>query len=95
LGSCIHPLEAAILNAQKILKLRKGHTSFKGWLDAYHSLTKDEWGKLFKKTFVFTDDEIVNEFLMSTGYLPGAHDEDYPVFKRVALFRPAWMRLKG
>jgi hypothetical protein len=29
--------------------------------------------QVFKKTFVFTGGEIVNEFLMSTGYLPGAH----------------------
>jgi DNA-3-methyladenine glycosylase I len=38
-------------------------------------LSKEEWVKLFKKTLVFTGGEIVNEFLMSTGYLQGAHDE--------------------
>ncbi|HEU0291501.1 MAG TPA: hypothetical protein VFR47_02120 [Anaerolineales bacterium] len=45
-----------------------------------------------KKTFVFTGGEIVNEFLLSTGYLPGAHDQDCPVYKKVASLRPAWMR---
>ena len=85
-------VNAAILNAQKILELQKEHSSFKGWLDAHHPLTKEEWVKLFKKTFVFTGGEIVNEFLMSTGYLPGAHDENCPVYKRVASLRPAWMR---
>jgi DNA-3-methyladenine glycosylase I len=45
-----------------------------------------------KKTFVFTGSEIVNEFLMSTGYLAGAHDKDCPVYERVASLRPAWMR---
>ena len=85
-------VNAAIVNAQKILELKKEFGSFKGWLDAHHPLTKDEWTKLFKKTFVFTGGEIVNEFLMSTGYLPGAHQEDCPVYKRVASLRPAWTR---
>jgi DNA-3-methyladenine glycosylase I len=44
-------VNAAIVNAQKILELRKEHGSFKGWLDVHakQSLTKDEWVKLFKK----------------------------------------------
>ena len=85
-------INAAIVNAQKVLELREEHGSFKGWLDTYHPLSKDEWTKLFKKTFVFTGGEIVNEFLMSTGYLPGAHQKDCLVYKRVASLRPAWMR---
>lgn len=48
--------------------------------------------QVLKKTFVFTGGEIVNEFLMSTGYLPGAHQKDCPVYKKVASLRPAWMR---
>jgi DNA-3-methyladenine glycosylase I len=44
-----------------------------------------------KQTFLFTGGEIVNEFLMSTGYLPGAHSEDCPVFARVAEQSPLWM----
>lgn len=85
-------INAAIVNAQRILALKKEHGSFKNWLDKNHPLTKEEWTKLFKKTFVFTGGEIVNEFLMSTGYLPGAHDENCPVYRRVASLRPAWMR---
>jgi DNA-3-methyladenine glycosylase I len=85
-------INAAIVNAQKILDLRKEYGSFKGWLDAYHPLSKEEWTKLFKKTFVFTGGEIVNEFLTSTGYLAGAHDESCPIYKKVASLRPAWMR---
>ena len=84
-------VNAAIENAKRIQALRKEFGSFKGWLDAKHPLTKDEWTKLFKKTFVFTGGEIVNEFLMSTGYLQGAHDETCPVYKKVASLRPAWM----
>ena len=41
--------------------------------------TKEDWVKLFKKTFRFTGGEIVGEFLMSLGYLPGAHAPGCPV----------------
>ena len=85
-------INAAIVNAQKILELRKEHGSFMGWLDVNRELSKEEWIKLFEKTFIFTGGEIVNEFLMSTGYLAGAHDENCPSYKKVASLRPAWMR---
>ena len=85
-------VNAAIVNAQKILDLKKEYGTFKGWLDSNHPLTKEEWTKLFRKTFVFTGGEIVNEFLLSTGYLPGAHDKDCPIYKKVASLRPEWMR---
>ncbi len=83
-------VNAAIVNAQKVLELKKEYGSFKGWLDAHHPLTKDEWTKLFKKTFTFTGGEIVNEFLMSTGYLPGAHTPDCPIYRSVLAQHPAW-----
>ena len=85
-------VNAAIVNAQKILELKKEFGSFKGWLDKHHPLTKEEWTRLFKKTFVFTGGEIVNEFLMSTGYLAGAHEAGCPAYRKVASLRPAWMR---
>jgi DNA-3-methyladenine glycosylase I len=85
-------VRAAIVNAQKILELQKECGSFRNWLDAHHPLTKEEWVKIFKRTFVFTGGEIVNEFLMSTGYLEGAHEVACPVYKKVASLRPAWMR---
>ncbi len=85
-------VNAAIVNAQRICELRKEYGSFKGWLDANRKLSKEEWIKLFKSTFVFTGGEIVNEFLVSTGYLAGAHDKDCPVYKKVASLRPAWMQ---
>ena len=85
-------VNAAIVNAQKILELSKEQSSFKGWLDTHHPMTRAEWTKLFRKTFVFTGGEIVNEFLMSTGYLSGAHEVGCPVYKKVASLRPAWMR---
>lgn len=83
-------VNAAIENARRILELRAEFGSFKGWLDAHHPRTKDEWVKLFKKNFKFVGGEIVNEFLMSTGFLPGAHDEDCPVFSKVKAKSPPW-----
>jgi DNA-3-methyladenine glycosylase I len=60
------------------LQIQKEFGSFKKWLDHHHPKTKEEWVKLFKTTFRFTGGEIVNEFLMSTGYLQGAHIESCP-----------------
>ena len=76
-------INAAIVNAQKILELKKEYGSFKSWLDAHQNLSKEEWIKLFKKTFKFTGGEIVNEFLMSTGYLEGAHSPGCPIYEKV------------
>jgi DNA-3-methyladenine glycosylase I len=45
-----------------------------------------------KKTFAFTGGEIVKELLLSTGYLPGAHDPECPVYQQVARLQPAWTR---
>ena len=83
-------VNAAIENARRILELREEHGSFKGWLDAHHPLSKNEWVKIFKKNFKFVGGEIVNEFLMSTGYLPGAHEESCPIFPTVKSQRPPW-----
>lgn len=87
-------VNAAIVNAQSILTLQKSHDSFKNWLDSNHPLEKAEWVKLFKKTFVFTGGEITGEFLMSTGYLPGAHDINCPIYKKILKLKPAWNRAK-
>ncbi len=83
-------VNAAVENARRIKGLRGEFGSFKGWLDAHHPLSLEEWTKLFKKTFVFTGGEIVKEFLMSTGYLLGAHEPDCPVYWKVARLQPAW-----
>ena len=82
---------AAIENARRIQALQTSHGSFKAWLVAHHPLDKPAWVKLFKQTFKFTGGEITGEFLMSTGYLPGAHDEDCPVFRQIAALKPPWM----
>jgi DNA-3-methyladenine glycosylase I len=84
-------VNAAIENARRIIALRAEHGSFKGWLDAHHPRSADEWTRLFKAHFVFTGGEIVREFLVSTGYLPGAHEPDCPIYPIVQKLGPAWM----
>jgi DNA-3-methyladenine glycosylase I len=79
-------IDAAIENAKRLLELG----SFAGWLEANHPRTKDAWVRLFRKTFVFTGGEITGSFLMSIGYLPGAHDERCPVYRKIARMKPAW-----
>lgn len=88
-------VNAAIDNAKTILRLQEEHGSFENWLELNHPKTKAEWVKLFKKTFRFTGGEIVNEFLMSIGYLPGAHSEDCAIYVNVLQSRPMWMREIG
>jgi DNA-3-methyladenine glycosylase I len=85
-------IAAVIDNARRIQALRREFGSFADWLDANHPLTRQEWVKLFKKTFRFTGGEIVNEFLMSLGYLAGAHDSSCPVYARIAALDPPWAK---
>ena len=77
-------VSAAIHNAQVIVQLQNEHGSFKNWLDAHRGLSREDWTKLFGKTFKFTGGEIVNEFLMSTAYLLGAHVEGCRVGEKIA-----------
>jgi len=84
-------IAATIDNARRIQELRREHGSFAAWLDAHHPRSREEWVRLFKKTFRFTGGEIVNEFLMSLGYLDGAHEASCPVYARIALLTPPWI----
>ena len=85
-------VHAAIENAKRILEIQKEFGSFKSWIEHHHPLVKEEWVKLFKMHFKFTGGEIVNEFLMSTGYLPGCHDETCAIYKKVVKQKPMWMK---
>jgi len=73
-------IDAAIENAKRIQALG----SFSDWLEAHRGLSKEEWVKLFRKTFVFTGGEITASFLMSIGLLRGAHEKNCPVYKKIA-----------
>ena len=85
-------INAAIENAKSVQKIRDETGSFQLWLDKHSETINslEEWTKLFKKTFKFTGGEIVNEFLMSTGYLPGAHSPECPVYKRIKLLKRSY-----
>lgn len=71
---------AAIHNAQAIKELQKEHGSFKDWIIAQGNIPLEEWVKKFRKIFKFTGPEIVNEFLMSSGFKAGAHDPECPCY---------------
>ena len=87
-------VNAAIENAKVILQLQKQYGSFEKWLEYHHPKSKEEWVKLFKTTFKFTGGEIVNEFLMSIGYLQGAHSEDCKIYKKILKTKPIWLLKK-
>jgi DNA-3-methyladenine glycosylase I len=80
-------INAAIFNANRILELKQEYGTFKNWLDAHHPLPKETWVRLFKRNFRFVGGEIVGEFLMSTGYLPGAHDVNCPIYSTLSGFQ--------
>ncbi|MDG1509372.1 MAG: DNA-3-methyladenine glycosylase I [Flavobacteriaceae bacterium] len=83
-------IDAAIYNAVVIINIQNEVGSFKAWLNNHHPKTKNEWVKLFRKTFKFTGGEITNEFLMSTGYLKGSHDKSCPIYKDILKKNPKW-----
>lgn len=85
-------VNAAIENAKTILHLQDEFGSFEKWLEHHHPKTKEEWVKVFKKTFKFTGGEIVNEFLMSIGYLKGAHSENCNVYQQILNTSPMWLK---
>lgn len=85
-------IDAVIYNANQILDIQKESGSFKLWLNQYIGYSLDEWTKLFKKNFKFTGEKIVEEFLMSTGYLPGAHTEECPIYSKIIKENPKWRK---
>lgn len=85
-------IDAIIENARRLQEIRRHHGSFAAWINAHHPREKPEWVALFRQTFLFTGGEVVNEFLMSIGILPGAHRPDCPIHARIVAIGPAWMR---
>ena len=88
-------IRAVAENARRVLAIRESHGSFGKWLDAHHPRSQKEWERLFKETFVFTGGKIVQAFLMSTGYMKGAHVPGCPVYAKVPKKGPAWARKRG
>lgn len=84
-------INAVIYNANQIKTIIQEFGSFKNWLDAQDLNQLNDWVKLFKKHFKFVGNEIVNEFLMSTAYLKGAHSENCIIFDKVIQTNPKWL----
>jgi len=72
-------IAAVIHNAAVVLAIQETWGSFHAWLDQHKALHLEGWTKLFRTHFRFTGPEIVREFLVSTAFLPGAHEADCPV----------------
>ncbi|MDR2789173.1 MAG: DNA-3-methyladenine glycosylase I [Candidatus Accumulibacter sp.] len=85
-------IDAVIVNAKVIMALQREFGSFEKWLEYHHPRPIREWVRLFKKLFRFTGGEIVNEFLMSIAYLPGAHSESCPIHERILKQDPMWLK---
>jgi DNA-3-methyladenine glycosylase I len=83
---------AVIDNAARVREMRASHGGFATWIDAHHPRILDDWVALFRSTFAFTGGEIVREFLLSIGHIPGAHRPECPAFARIAGLNPPWMR---
>ncbi len=85
-------VDAAIANARAVQRLRDEYGGFAAFLDAYHPRPKADWVKLLKRRFAHVGGEIAGEFLMSLGYLPGAHRPDCPVYAQTLAADPPWRR---
>ncbi|MBB4286601.1 DNA-3-methyladenine glycosylase I [Roseospira goensis] len=86
-------IDAVIENARRVQALRDSHGGFAAWIAAHHPRDLAAWVKLFRATFRFAGPEVVNEFLMSIGILPGAHRDDCPVQGRILAQAPPWSRV--
>jgi DNA-3-methyladenine glycosylase I len=86
-------IEATIHNAGVFLNLREIHGSVAEWLASHHPKSKEDWVRLFKKTFRFTGGKITEEFLMGIGYLPGSHDPECPAYDRILRLTPPWTQV--
>lgn len=76
-------VEAVIENARRLQAIIRAEGSFAAWIDRHHPRSKADWVKLFKREFRFMGGEIVGEFLMSLGYLPGAHHEGCLFYRQI------------
>ena len=86
-------INAVIYNAQAVIEIKKEYGTFINWLDLESPKPKEDWVRLFKKRFKFVGGEIVAEFLMSLGYLEGAHHKDCEVFKDIIRSKPKWLEI--
>ena len=86
-------IESIIYNANQILKIINKYGSFKNWLDKNATSDISLWIIIFKKNFKFTGKKITKEFLMSTGYIKGAHNAKCPIYNLVLKKNPKWNQI--
>jgi 3-methyladenine DNA glycosylase len=87
-------IESIVANATTMLQLREEAGGFNAWLRRHHPRSEADWVRLFKQTFRFMGPEIVREFLLSTGYLAGAHRGDCPIHAEITALRPPWLSVE-
>ncbi len=80
-------IEAIIVNAGTVLSMRDTHGGFAGWLDSNHPQNREKWIRTFRSTFKFMGKEIVGEFLMSIGLMPGAHVPSCRIYGEIQKLR--------
>lgn len=83
-------VNAAIINAQRILEIQKEYGSFFEWIKQQKASQIQEWVKVFKREFKFTGGEIVNEFLMTIGRIDGSHSPECSRYKEYMNSRKIW-----
>ncbi len=76
-------IKSIVYNAQQILCIQKEFGTFGNWISKNQQNSIENWTGIFKKNFKFVGKEIVSEFLMSNGMIPGAHDNDCPVYQKL------------
>ena len=76
-------IRSIVYNAQQILSIQKEFGTFENWISQNQQNSIENWTSIFKKNFKFVGKEIVSEFLMSNGMIPGAHNEDCPVYLKL------------
>jgi len=83
-------INAAVYNANQILKIQQEYGSFFEWIKIQNAAEIQDWVKIFKKQFKFVGGEIVNEFLMTIGRIGHSHSEDCERYSLYMLSKAKW-----
>lgn len=81
-------ITAVIDNARRVRDLRDREGGLAQWLARHHPRREGDWLALLRGTFRFCGPEVAREFLMSIGYLPGAHRADCLVHQGLVSLPP-------
>jgi DNA-3-methyladenine glycosylase I len=84
-------IDAVIHNAKEVIRIQSEFDSFNNWLYRHKGLSLEEWTELFRRHFKFVGTTIVEEFLMSIGFLKGAHEISCPIYNKVLKSKPLWL----